>query len=164
MAKWTGVIAVPVFLLVAGAMRVRRKAAGFSRRDLGRPEFVEGARAIRRVFRWTSIVQFAGSALCAWLGTRLHREDLIWPGIALVVSLHFAPLGLVFRMRPYLGAAIAGALVAAAALLLPASLLTPASRFALVGAGMGVVVWITAAYAILRADDLARAWAAAEPR
>jgi hypothetical protein len=90
---------------------------------------------------------------------RWHREDLIWPGIALVVSLHFVPLGLVLRMRPYLATAAFGSALAALALALPVSLLPPAVRFVFIGAGMGVILWATALYVILRADRLALAWA-----
>lgn len=159
LAEWGALIAIPALVIVAGGLRVRRKAAGFSRRDLARPELVDGARAIQRQFRWTSIAQFVGCGLSAWLGTQFHREDLIWPGIALVVSIHFAPLGLVLRLRAYIAAAVAGSLVAVVALILPPSLLSPATRFVFIGVGMGLVVWTTAAYVILRADRLALAWA-----
>jgi hypothetical protein len=156
---WGVSILIPALAILAGAWHVRRKAAGFSRHDLRRPELAEGARGIRQRFRWTSAAQFAGCALSVWLGMRSHREDLIWPGIALIVSLHFAPLGLVLRMRPYLATAAAGSVIAILALGLPVSLLSPAVRFVFIGAGMGVVLWATAVYVILRADRLALAWA-----
>jgi hypothetical protein len=159
LGEWSALIAIPALVILAAGIRMRRKAAGFSRRDLGRPELVDGARAIQRLFRWTSVAQFIGCALSGWLGTQFHREDLIWPAIALVVSLHFAPLGVVLRVRAYIATAVAGSLVAAMALFLPPSLLPPAGRFVVIGVGMGVVVWTTAAYAILRADRLALAWA-----
>jgi hypothetical protein len=158
LARWSGSIAVPALAIVIGGLAVRRKAAGFSRLDLRRPELIGVARTIQRRFRWVSVVQFAGCALSAWLGTRFHREDLIWPGIALVVSLHFAPLGDMFRMRPYVVAAAAGSVISAAAPLIPAPLLDPASRFVFIGIGMGGVMWITAVYAILHADRFAEAW------
>jgi hypothetical protein len=159
LAKWSAVVALPALAIAIGGLGVRRKAAGFSRLDLRRPELIDGARAIQRRFRWVSLVQFAGCGLSAWLGTRFHREDLIWPGIGLVVSLHFAPFGFMFRMRPYLVAAVAGTVVAILALLLPVSVLRPAARFAFIGIGVGAVVWITAVYAILHADRLAETWA-----
>jgi hypothetical protein len=156
---WGVSILMLTLVILAGALRVRQKAAGFSRRDLSRPELAEGVRGIRQRFRWTSLAQFAGCALSVWLGMRWHREDLIWPGIALVVSLHFAPLGLVLRMRPYLATAAAGSAIAVLALSLPVSLFPPAVRFVFVGVGMGVVLWATAVYVILRADRSARTWA-----
>ncbi|HWB30463.1 MAG TPA: hypothetical protein VG736_08180 [Vicinamibacterales bacterium] len=156
---WGISILVLALVILAGAWRVRRKAAGFSRHDLRRPELAEDTRGIRQRFRWTSAAQFAGCALSVWLGMRWHREDLIWPGIALVVSLHFVPLGLVLRMRPYLATAAFGSALAALALALPVSLLPPAVRFVFIGAGMGVILWATALYVILRADRLALAWA-----
>lgn len=146
--------------LAVGGLGVRRKAGGFSVRDLRRPELIEGALAIQRQSRWNSAALFVGCALAGWLGAGFHREDLIWPGVALVVSLHFAPLGFMFRMRPYLVLAAAGTLVATAALLLPSSLVTPQARFELLGVCMAGLVWITAGYAILRADRLATTWAA----
>jgi hypothetical protein len=156
---WGAGVAMLALVIVAGAIRVRRKARGFSARDLRAPALAARARVIRRGFRWVALAQWAGSALSVWLGMRLHREDLIWPGIGLVVSLHFLPLGLLFRMRPYIVAAGAGSVVSLTALVLPVAVLPPAGRFVLIGAGMGLVVWTTAAYAILRADHLALRWA-----
>lgn len=159
LAMWGTLIAVPALGIVVGGLGVRRKAGGFSSRDLRRPELIEGALAIQRQSRWNSVTQFVGCGLAAGVAAWFHREDLIWPGIALVVSLHFAPLGFMFRMRPYLVLAAAGTLVATAALLLPPSLVSPRARFELLGVGMGSVVWITAGYAIVRADRLATRWA-----
>jgi hypothetical protein len=62
-------------------------------------------------------------------------------------------------MRPYLATAAAGSAIAVLALSLPVSLFPPAVRFVFVGVGMGVVLWATAVYVILRADRLARTWA-----
>ncbi|MEO7189453.1 MAG: hypothetical protein ABI051_00200 [Vicinamibacterales bacterium] len=152
---WAAGIAMLALIIITGAIRVRRKALGFSVRDLRRPELADTVRVIRHRFRWVSLAQAAGSGLSIWLGLRLHREDLIWPGIGLVVSLHFLPLGQLFRMRPYILAAVAGSMVSGAALLLPTTILPPSLRFLLIGVGMGLVVWVTAAYAILHADELA---------
>lgn len=156
--RWLALIVVPAIALVAGAVSVRRKAQGFSRRDLRRPELSERARGIGRSFAWTSIAQGLGCSVVVGAAVHAHREDLIWPGLALVVSLHFLPLARSFRMRPYYATAVAGSIVAVLALGLPDAIVQPGGRLILVGTGMGLVVWMTAAYAILRAERLAAAW------
>ncbi|MGH9410100.1 MAG: hypothetical protein ACRD1V_11665 [Vicinamibacterales bacterium] len=164
LALWGTSLVLPTLVIVFGGLHVRRKAAGFTRYDLRRPELIGGARAIQRQSQWIALAQLVGCVLAAWLGVWFHREDLIWPGTGLVVSLHFAPLGFMFRMRPYLVLAAVGTMVAIVSLVLPTSILTPQTRFELIGVGMGGPVWIIAGYVILRADRLATRWASHDAR
>jgi hypothetical protein len=153
-------IAVVTVILAFGARRVRRQASGFQIKEIKNGTDVERART-RRIqvgFRWVSLMEGALSALAVFLCLHTHREDLIWPGIALGVGLHFAPLAHLVSVRPYYVAAACGSLIAIAGLLVPEASLSPALRTAGVGIGMGAVIWTTAGYASLRADTLALAW------
>jgi hypothetical protein len=157
---WEAPIVSAAALIFAGAVRVRRKAMGFKRSDLKHAdsEQRERTRKINRGFRWAIV----GEILLIWLSIFLcyacQRPDLVWPGIALAVSLHFLPLARIFRVRPYYALAVSGSAVALAVILTPESVLPPALRLQVLGIGMGATVWITAAYAILNAGQLATEW------
>jgi hypothetical protein len=153
-------IALATVVLAYGARRVRRQASGFQIKEIKGGSDAERART-RRIqvgFRWLSLMEGGLSGLAVFLCLHTHREDLIWPGLALGVSLHFAPLAHLVSVRPYYIAAACGSLVAIAGLSVPEASLSPALRTAGVGIGMGAVIWITAAYASLRADTLVLAW------
>src|SRR5204863_7695123 len=146
--------AVVTFIHAYGERRVRRQASGFQIKEIGNGSDAERART-RRIqvgFRWVSLMEGGLAALAVFLCLHTHREDLIWAGIALGVGLHFVPLAHLVSVRPYYVAAAFSSLVAIAGLLVPEASLSPAARTAGVGIGMGTVIWITAAYASLRAD------------
>jgi hypothetical protein len=138
--------------VVSGAVRLRRKAGGFRFSDLKQGGEAQ-RRETRRIlvgFRWTTLGEtlLVGSAcgICNLLG----RQDLIWPAVGAAVSLHFVPMGYLFRLRLYYATAALGCVVSLLAMLQG----TPASM-QVVGVGMGGVLWATAAFAILGADVLA---------
>ena len=153
-------IGVSLPALLFGAIRVRRKAGGFGIADLKRAEGThrEEIRRIRAGFRWTTLAQTAMVSTAVGLAMHYQRQDLVWPGIALAVSLHFIPLGWLFHMRAYYVTALGGSAISLGALLAPAALLDAPARAVYLGLGMGASVSITAVYAVLRADRLVTMW------
>ena len=153
----TGAIAMMVF---AGAIRVRRKSMGYGLADIRNSEGSERKRLreIRLAFLCLGVVQGLLCWLCVWLGIHFDRLDLIWPGIGLVVSLHFLPLARLYRVRPYYLTAAAGCAVSLVAILVPEASLLPSLRLVVLGAGMGGSLWITAAYLIRNADTAVGVW------
>jgi hypothetical protein len=145
---------------VYGAICVRRKAKGFRYSEIRKAS--EGHRKLsRRIVRAFVLVGVGEGVLCglsAYLGVHYHREDLIWPAIGAVVSVHFLPLGWIFRVRAYYVAGVSGTIVSCIALLSPHALFGASGRWIFAGVGMGATMWVTAAYLILRADRLATAW------
>lgn len=145
--------AVSAYLVWAG-VRVRRKAAGFRRADLKLCS-AEQRQANRRLalgFMWTVAGEWTFCGLAAFFTYHFGHGDLFPPALSLVVSLHFFPLAALFRVPYYHATAVLGSLVSLAGLLAP---LTPEFRLILVGAGLGAIMWATAAYAFLNADRLA---------
>ncbi len=164
-AFWLGIAAVPVLpwaaapiagiaaALVAGGFRLRREARGFRLAELknaGEAER-ERFRKIRVGYRWTVIAQTLLTWAAVGVAMQYHREDLIWPAIGLVVSLHFLPLGYLFHVRPYYLTTAAGCAACVAAML-------SAAPQTIAGLGMGLTVWATGWYALLRAEHLAAIW------
>ena len=81
----------------------------------------------------------------------LHRLDLIWPALGIAVSLHFLPLGRLFRVTRYYFTGIAEAvvcLVAMVAFNAPVNALFAA-------AGMCLNMWGTAAWLLASSDKIA---------
>ena len=156
---WTGAAAAAA--LIAGAVRVGKQARGFKLAELrGASErHRQLSRRITRSFLLTVAAEGAGCSAAALLGMHFHREDLIWPGVSAVVSLHFFPLARIFRNPSYMVTAVAGGILSIALLLVPASALAPAERVGLLGFVMTPLMWGMAARGIMRADWLARNWA-----
>jgi hypothetical protein len=166
-AFWTGLaawtlgasvllIGAAPILLVAGLLiwqgiRLRRQAAGFSRASV---RAAPRGSSIRRIFVGYQIVgaaQTAGIVLVSIACWVLHRPDLLWPLIGLVVSLHFLPLGRLFSVRPYYFVGTLGTAVAIASLLG----FDGAGRTVAVGLGLGLVLGGSAVYVIANAATLA---------
>ena len=145
-------IAVGAVAVAAGSVWLRRKAGGFRFSQL--QEGNEAQRlANRRIligFRWVTLLEtlLVGSAfgICNGIG----RQDLVWPAVSAAVSLHFAPMGYLFRLPLYYLTAALGCVVSLIALAQAA----PASLW-IVGGRMGGVLWLTAAFAILKCEFLA---------
>lgn len=153
---WPGA-AVAAFL-IAGALRVRKKAQGFKYSEL-RTASDAHRRLTRRIlvmFLLVGMAEGLGCWLAAALGLRFHRLDLIWPGVGLVVSLHFLPLSRIFRNPPYAVTGTAGAAVSLVLLLVPQSEVNSSLRVVLLGLALAATMWVTAAYVISHADELAR--------
>lgn len=147
-------------VLVSAAVRTRRLAAGFGRRELrtAAEPYRARARRIQAGLLGASLLEGGMVGMAVWLCRLAQRDDLIWPAMALAVSLHFLPLAWLFSVRPYYATAAAGSTLALVLLLVPETWLPPLTRLAIVGAGMGAIMWITAAYVALRADRLVRVW------
>lgn len=138
--------------LIWAAVRLRRRS-GFQRAELRRLEgfAADLKRHILRWMRWTTLAQTLLSSVLVWLCVRAHAEHLIWASIGVVVSLHFAPLGKLFHVRTYYATAIAGTIVSVAGLAVSG---TPFG-VALLGLGMSIVMWVSAAHVLLGADRIA---------
>jgi hypothetical protein len=67
-----------------------------------------------RITMWSSIAEGVGLFVAANLVTNLGHRELLLPAMALVVGLHFLPMGFGFPYRPY--SVLGLALLAAAAL------------------------------------------------
>jgi hypothetical protein len=108
-------------------------------------------RHIRAGFVWTTVGQtvLIGSAVfwcvCA------HLEQMIWPSIGLVVSLHLVPLAKIFHVRAYYFTAGAGSIISLVAF----SGLTDPYGLIYLGGGMAAVMWVSAAYLLSNADRIA---------
>lgn len=155
---WTGAAAAA---LIAGAVRVGRRARGFKFSQLRKAsdQHRQLSRRITRSFLLTVAGEGAGCCAAALLGMHFHREDLIWPAVSAVVSLHFLPLARIFRKPSYMVTAVAGGALSIALLLVPASALAPAARVGWLGLAMAPLMWGMAVHGMVTADRLARNWA-----
>jgi hypothetical protein len=138
--------------LLWAAVRLRRKS-GFRRSELRQ---AEGRRSpetqhILAGLRWTIAGQTALIAFAVWACVRAGSEQLIWPAIALVVSLHLIPLAKIFHVRAYYGTAAAGSVVS----IMSITGLAGAYAVESLAAGMATVMWISALYLLWKADAIA---------
>lgn len=101
---------------------------------------------------WINLAQTAAVGLGVLCCVRKKRLDLIWPVIGLVVSLHFAPPGHIFHVRPYYVTAMAGSAVSLAAFIQP----TGSYRHELFCSAMALVMWVCAISVIRNANRLHR--------
>jgi hypothetical protein len=138
------------FLILRG-IRLRRQAPGFSRSSLrGAPK----GSSIRRIsigFQVVTATQTLGIVLVGFICSNLHRSDLIWPLIGLVVSLHFLPLGRLFRVRPYFILGVLGTALSLSSLLG----FNGSARLVAIGLGLGLATGGCAAYLVANAAPLA---------
>ena len=151
---WLVFIAILIGCCVAifcAAIQLGRRAR-FNASDLDRLDSAS-AIAIRRIrnrFRWIGILQTAAAIAVVAFCVSVRRQDLISPLIAIVVSVHFAPLGHLFHVRAYYLTAIAGTVVSLMAL--SQTRLDPQL---VVGTGMAFVIWISACYLVWNANRIA---------
>jgi hypothetical protein len=163
LAAWTLglsvlLIAAAPILLVAGLLiwsgnRLRRLATGISRATFRNAP--KGS-SIRRIGIRSGIVSTAQTfsvGLVAFIVWTLHRPDLIWPLIGLVISLHFIPLGWIYSVRPYYVLGVLGTAVALASIFG----FSGSMRTVAVGVGLGLVIGGCAVYLIANASALADA-------
>lgn len=144
-------VAITVSLVWAAA--VLRRESGFSLADLRRGSERQRAQTARigRAFGWTILGQAVLIGTAVWLCVRNGAQDLLWPSIGLITSLHFAPLARVFHVRAYYVTALAGSLISFAAL----AGLSNAHRLVWFGGGMAAVMWLSAWYVIRHATRIA---------
>ena len=144
---------VAITVSLVWATVVQRRRSGFSRADLRRGSSQQRAETARIVtaFGWTALGQGVLIGTAVWLCVHSGRNDLLWPAIGLITSLHFAPLAQVFHVRAYYVTALAGSLISFAALVG----LSTALRLAWFGGGMAAVMWLSAWYVIRHANHIA---------
>src|SRR5438477_7387008 len=104
-----GVLCVASLLL--GFVHLRRKSAGFILAEMknGTEEQRLSLQRIRRGLRWAVLLESVLAAIAVGSCEYFHRLDLIWPALGIAISLHFVPLGMLFRVRPYYFTAVCGA-------------------------------------------------------
>jgi hypothetical protein len=137
--------------LLWGAVRLRRRS-GFRSSELRQEGGGRAAetRHIMAGLRWTVAGQTVLIALAVGVCLRADREPLIWPAIALVVSLHLIPLAKVFHVRAYYATAVAGSGVSIVAI----TALTGLPAVAFLAVGMATVMWGSAVYLVRNADTI----------
>jgi hypothetical protein len=162
LAAWTAglsIFLVSIVLIVAcfaaiilAAVRLRRKAQGFKLSELMDADESKRTQTRKIVlgFRLVNIVQTVLIWLSALICFHFQRLDLIWPLIGLIVSLHLIPLARVFSVHIYYVAGVVGTGVSLTAILA----LEGSGRLLFLGLGMGLVVWLSAAYVIYNADRI----------
>jgi hypothetical protein len=137
--------------LLWAAVRLRRKS-DFRRSQLRQSNGRNGmeARHIVAGFAWTVVVQTVLIGSAVFLCVRAHAEQMIWPSIGLVVSLHLIPLGKIFHVRAYYGTAVIGSLVSLATFAMGRDL------YAVVylGGGMAAAMWVSAVYLLSNASRI----------
>ena len=116
------------------AMKVRRRSEAF------RPtQLTQGSagwrqhQAIRRGLIIVSIGEALGILAAVGVCAYLHRNELTWVAIALIVSLHFAPVAAVLGLRPYYFTAAAGSAAAIAVM----AVIDEPMRLPFIGLAMG---------------------------
>lgn len=104
----------------------------------------------RKIIKWSSIGEGIGLVVGSNLVILSNRLDLMLPVMALVVGLHFLPMGLMIGFPPFLIVGAAMILSAIIGFAIPAP-----SGGEIAGFGSGAILWAAAVLAIRR-DWLAR--------
>jgi hypothetical protein len=161
LAAWTlgaGVLliaAAPILLLssilIWRAALLRRQAPGFSRASLRSAPKGSSIRRISVGFQIVGTTQALAIGLVGFTCWNLHRADLVWPLIGLVISLHFLPLGWLFAVRPYYVLGVLGTVIALISLLA----FNGSARTVAVGLGLGLLIGGCAVYLVANAAALA---------
>jgi hypothetical protein len=103
-------------------------------------------------FFYTALTQAVLIAVAVFQCLRLGQDDLIGPSIALIVSLHFIPLGRIFHVRTYYFVGITGAAISLVAF----SPVFGVERLMFLGGTMGMLLWLSAIYMLWRADRISK--------
>ncbi len=132
-------------------VRLRRRV-GFRRSELKQADERQRAETHKIMigFLFIGIAQTVLIALAVLLCFRLGLEDLVGPSIALIVSLHFIPLGRIFHVRTYYFVGIVGCAISLVAF----SPVFGLGRLMFLGGTMGVLLWLSALYMLWRADRI----------
>jgi hypothetical protein len=151
--SWTLALApvlVAAVLVAIGGLRLARRFPRLRRSDLPTAELA----SIHRLNIWFRIISTAQTVLIVLVGvitSWLQRTDLLWPLIGLVVSLHFIPLGRLFRVRPYYVTGLLGSLVSAVAILG----FSGSGKDIAAGIGLSIVMVVSSAYIVANTERLA---------
>ena len=138
--------------LLWAAVRLRRKS-GFRASELRQRDGRRTPETERVLtgLRWTIAGQTALIGVAVWACVHAEVEQMIWPAIALVVSLHLVPLARIFHVRAYHATAAAGSIVSLVAFAMGTR---PYAVVSLAGA-MAIVMWVSAVYLLGNADKVA---------
>jgi len=98
-----------------------------------------------RAIAWSSAAEGAAIPVALILLANLHRSEWALPAIALIVGLHFVPIGRAAKFPPYL--LLAAILVAAAA---AGFVVRPPLGGLIAGSASAFALWVAAAMAVLR--------------
>lgn len=109
-----------------------------------------------KAIMWATIGEGVGLFLVANLVINLHRQDLLLPAMALVVGLHFIPIGIAAAFRPFL--LLGGALILAA---VAGFLVSAPLGGEVAGLAAALSLWVASVLAVLRDARAKRASAAA---
>ncbi len=105
---------------------------------------------MRNGFAWAVAAEIAGCLAVVIICNLLRRYDLIPAGIAMVVGLHFLPLGKVFRTPVYYATGVSIVLWCVASLVLfQGPEMDVASAI-----GTGSILWLTASYNLIQAREV----------
>ncbi len=131
------------------------KRSGFKSSDFRNADEQQRTEAqlIRKKFGFTVAVQTSLIAFGVWWFVNTNAIDLIWPWIAIILSLHFIPLARLFHIRAYYVTGITGSVIALVAF---TGMLKPYS-LAYLGVGMAAVMWLSAVYIVCNADKITSA-------
>jgi hypothetical protein len=140
-------------LLIWRGIRLRRPAPGFSRANLRNAPRGSSMRRIAIGFNIVRTAQTLSIGLVGLICWTLHRLDLIWPLIGLVISVHFLPLGRIFSVRPYYVLGAVGTVISLISLLA----FDGSARTVAVGLGLGLVIGGCAVFLIANSAALAAA-------
>jgi hypothetical protein len=136
---WTGVmIGLPflgfVAIALAAVVVIRMPGEGVAPSERG-----------ERVIMWSSIAEGVGLFVIAQTVISLGHRELLLPGMALVVGLHFLPMAYAIPFRPFY--LLGGALLAAAAL---GAALGGATGGEVAGFAGAAALWIASIMAVRR--------------
>ena len=161
LAAWTlgtGILliaAVPIVLLsgflIWRGVKLRRQSPDFTRKNLRNAPKGSSIRKIALGFNIVGTVQTISIGLVGFICWQLHRADLLWPLIGLVISLHFLPLARIFSVRPYYVLGVLGTVISLISLLGFAG----SARSVAVGIGLGLLIGGCAVYLVVNAASLA---------
>jgi len=156
-AEWW--VFAPLTLLQAGsavgllwaATRLRRRTRSlFPKQERSDGREKQEVRHILVWFCWTALVQAILIGAAVWWCLHTHEEQMIWPAIGLIVSLHFAPLARIFHVRAYYATACAGIIISLTAF----TWVTAAYGLTFLGGALAAVMWISAVYILSRSQAI----------
>jgi hypothetical protein len=151
-ALFTVVVYGACAVIIRLAIRLRRRA-GFKRSQLKDADERQRAETHKMMvgFLYVGIAQALLIALAVPLCFQLKREEFVAPSIALIVSIHFIPLGRIFHVRAYYAVGILGSLISLVAF----SPVFGGGRLMFLGGTMGTLLWLSAVHIFRRADRIA---------
>jgi len=140
-AAW---IAPGFIVLMLGAVLLRREAGHYPR--------VTKDSAMMRTFLLANLAEWAGLFAVFFTLPRLHLDNYVFSGAAVVIGLHFFPLGRIFRSSTHYGTgAVLVAWAAISAAFLPAEHMPSDTGF-----GIGTILWLGGAVVLVRMLTAAR--------